>query len=137
MAMDPRLFVFFAAMAAMLATLTLAASAGLVGEWRKRRSVEAVLSDLEALRVDYPDGTSVLRPTERDSVLQRLAARFPRLGMSRTCWPDPACAGPWSDSSCTRVFGGPSWGFRSGSDPGWLFLPWWDWCSVRGSPTST
>lgn len=80
MAMDPRLFVFFAAMAAMLATLTLSAGAGLFGEWRKRRSVEAVLSDLEALRVDVHDGSSVLRPRERDSALQRQLARFPRIG---------------------------------------------------------
>jgi len=78
--MDPRLFVFFAAMAAMLATLTFSAGAGLFGEWRKRRSVEAALSDLEALRVDARDGSSVLRPRERDSVLQRLLARFPRIG---------------------------------------------------------
>ena len=80
MAMDPRLFVFFAAMAAMLASLTLAAGAGVIGEWRKRRSVEAALSDLDALRVDLHDGSSVLRSTERDGALQRLLARFPRIG---------------------------------------------------------
>lgn len=79
MAMDPNLFVFFAAMAAMLATLSLAGGIGVVRESRKRRSVELVLSDLEALRVDLNSGSSVLRPEERESPLQRLLTRFPRV----------------------------------------------------------
>ena len=80
MAMDPRLFVFFAAMAGLLATLSLAAGVGVLREWRRRRSVEAVLSDLEALRADLHEESSVLRPRERDGSLQRLLARFPRVG---------------------------------------------------------
>jgi tight adherence protein B len=80
MTMDPRMFVFFSAMAAMLATLSLAAGIGVMREWRRRRSVEAVLSDLETLRVDLNDESSVLRPPEKDSVLQRALARFPRVG---------------------------------------------------------
>jgi tight adherence protein B len=78
--MDPQIFALFAALAATLATVSLAAGVGVVGEWRRRRTVQAALSDLEAIRVEAVSGYSALRDQEKDGVLQRLAARFPRLG---------------------------------------------------------
>lgn len=80
MTLAPQLFALFAALAAALAALSLAAGVGVVQDWRRRRSVQAVLADLEGLRVESALGYSALREEEKDGVLQRLAARFPRLG---------------------------------------------------------
>ncbi len=80
MNMAPQIFALFAALAATLAVLSLAAGVGVVQDWRRRRSVQAVLADLEGLRVESSLGYSALREEEKDGVLQRLAARFPRLG---------------------------------------------------------
>jgi tight adherence protein B len=80
MYLDPQLFVFFAAMAAMLATLSMAAGVGVVRDWRSRRSIQQVLTDLETLRIESADGFSVLRPDEAFSALQGLLARIPRVG---------------------------------------------------------
>jgi len=80
MTLAPQFFALFAALAAALAALSLAAGVGVVQDWRRRRSVQAVLADLEGLRVESSLGYSALREQEKDGVLQRLAARFPRLG---------------------------------------------------------
>ena len=80
MSMDPQLFVFFAALAAMLATLSVAAGVGVIRDWRKHRSVQQALSDLESLQVESPEGNSVLRPEDPDTLFQRALARIPRVG---------------------------------------------------------
>jgi len=80
MTLAPQLFALFAALAAALAALSLAAGVGVVQDWRRRRSVQAVLADLEGLRVESSLGYSALREEEKDGALQRMAARFPRLG---------------------------------------------------------
>ena len=80
MALDPRIFILFAGLAAMLATLSMAAGVGVVRDWRRQRSVQQVLSDLEGLRSERGAGFSLLRPEDTQSPIQRLVVRFPRLG---------------------------------------------------------
>ena len=80
MTLDSRLFAIGAALATMLATYALLAGWALLGDWRRRRSVERLLADLGSPRVHTGSGTSVLESDERDSHLRRLIARFPRLG---------------------------------------------------------
>lgn len=79
MSMDPQVFALFAALAATLAALSLGAGVGVVREWRRRRSVQEALSDLESLRAESAPGYSVLRSTEDEGPLQRLLSRFPRV----------------------------------------------------------
>jgi tight adherence protein B len=82
MARDPRLFVFFAALATMLASLAIANGFGVLREWRRRRSVREILSDLESMRLEGgPDaGPPVLQAEEPDSAVQRILTRIPRIG---------------------------------------------------------
>ncbi len=81
MPLDPQVFILFAGLAAMLATLSMAAGVGVVRDWRRHRSVQQVLTDLESIRSEGGAGFSLLRPSDdAQNPLQRLAARFPRLG---------------------------------------------------------
>ena len=80
MSMDPQLFAFFAALASMLATLSLASGVRVVRDWRSRRTIQEVLADLETLRIAASPGYSVLRPDLEENPLQRLLTRIPRLG---------------------------------------------------------
>jgi tight adherence protein B len=78
--MDPQFFALFAAMTAMLATLSLTAGVGVIRDWRSRRSVQEALSELDSISLEVPGGYSVLRADDADSLLQRLLSRFPRVG---------------------------------------------------------
>jgi tight adherence protein B len=78
--MDPQFFALFAAMTAMLATLSLTAGVGVIRDWRSRRSVQEALSELDSISLEVPGGYSVLRADEGESLLQRLLSRFPRVG---------------------------------------------------------
>ncbi len=78
--MDPQFFALFAAMTAMLATLSLTAGVGVIRDWRSRRSVQEALSELDSISLEVPGGYSVLRADDGESLLQRLLSRFPRVG---------------------------------------------------------
>jgi tight adherence protein B len=78
--MDPQFFALFAAMTAMLATLSLTAGVSVIRDWRSRRSVQEALAELDAISLETPVGYSVLRPEEGETILQRLLSRFPRVG---------------------------------------------------------
>jgi tight adherence protein B len=78
--MDPQFFALFAAMTAMLATLSLTAGVGVIRDWRSRRSVQEALSELDSISLEVPGGYSVLRADDADRLLQRLLSRFPRVG---------------------------------------------------------
>jgi tight adherence protein B len=78
--MDPQFFAIFAAMTAMLATLSLTAGVGVIRDWRSRRSVQEALSELDSISLEVPGGYSVLRADDGESLLQRLLSRFPRVG---------------------------------------------------------
>ena len=74
MTLDSRLFAIGAALATMLATYALLAGWALLGDWRRRRSVERLLADLGSPRVNTGSGTSVLESDEHDSYLRGLIA---------------------------------------------------------------
>jgi tight adherence protein B len=78
--MDPQFFALFAAMTVMLATLSLTAGVGVIRDWRSRRSVQEALSELDSISLEVPGGYSVLRADDTEGLLQRLLARFPRVG---------------------------------------------------------
>jgi tight adherence protein B len=78
--MDPQFFALFAAMTAMLATLSLTAGVGVIRDWRSRRSVQEALSELDSISLEVPGGYPVLRADDGESLLQRLLSRFPRVG---------------------------------------------------------
>lgn len=76
MSFDPTTFVLFAAITAALATVTLSAGAGVVQDWRRRRSVTEALRELETLRTET-NVSIMLRPSEAERPLQRLFKHLP------------------------------------------------------------
>jgi len=76
MALDPSVFVLFAAAAAVLAVLSVAAGAGVVREWRSKRSVNQALRDLENLRTES-NAQQVLRPDTPERPLSHFLNSLP------------------------------------------------------------
>lgn len=76
MSLDPTVFVLFAALAATLAVLSMAAGAGVVREWRSRRSVSQALHDLENLQTEA-HAQQVLRPDAPERPLSRFLNSLP------------------------------------------------------------
>jgi tight adherence protein B len=80
MKLDPKLFVFVSGLAAMLGTYALITGFAGIRNWRRRRSVQALLADLESPRSETRSVVSALQMEGQDTGLQRLLTHLPQVG---------------------------------------------------------
>ncbi len=119
MPIDPIFFVLFAALAAVLATVSLSAGVAVVRDWRSRRPVAVALRELESLRAEsIAARDTVLRTEGQEKPLHRFLRALPKLSELEVLIAKAGLA--WSlerfvlySAACAIMLGLPLWSLAS------------------------